>query len=209
MLHNSFHYRSLVAVLGSLMLLACTREPVENPDPNHTHADVAVWMDGKHLDFSGEKYMTKELTPAEEDALAHETGSEMSLDKFLHLHDGNGHVIHRHKPGLTLANFFTSIRIGFTEECFTSGIPGEDGEVCPDHPFRFFVNGVERTFDDLSYVFADADHLLITNATEQVELQKELQIMTDDACMYSKTCPWRGEAPTENCIADPEVPCTE
>ena len=40
---------------------------------------------------------------------------------------------------------------------------------------------------------------------ERITEQKEE--MTDDACLYSKTCPWRGEPPAENCIADPEVPC--
>ena len=44
--------------------------------------------------------------------------------------------------------------------------------------------------------------------SKKIPLVGELQEMTDDACKYSKTCPWRGEPPAESCIADPAVPCT-
>ena len=185
---------------------------MKNPDANHTHADFAVWIDGKQLDFSSKEYMSEELTPAEEEVLKNQTGSLANADratmlKYLHLHDSNGHVIHRHKPSLTLADFFTSIRLGFKGNCMTSGVPMQDGEQCSKYPFRLFVNGHEMPFD-LSYVFIDTDHILITTVADQTELEKELKQMTDDACLYSKTCPWRGKAPTENCIADPNVPCT-
>ncbi len=204
----------LATAFVSSVLVACGHTPAKNPDPNHTHADFAVWMDGKQMDFSGEKFMEKELTPAQEEVLKHETGavtdlSAVNLQKYLHLHDGNGHVIHRHKSGLTLADFFTSIRIGFSGKCFTSGVPMQDGETCSENLFRLFVNGTEQSFDDLNYVFEDGDKILITTAVDQTELTKELGLMTDDACLYSKTCPWRGDAPTENCIADPNVPCTQ
>lgn len=186
--------------------------PAKNPDPNHTHADFAVWVDGKQLDFSGKEFMAKDLTPAELEVLKHETGTLVNADvtalrKYLHLHDGDGHTIHRHKPGLSLADFFSSLQVGFSGDCTSSGVPGADGQECTGHPFRLFVNGTEQPFDDLKYVFVDGDSLLITNAVDQSEIDKEQKLMTDDACRYSQTCPWRGEPPTENCIADPEVPC--
>ncbi len=204
----------ILSSFACITLAACSHTPVKNPDPNHTHADFAVWIDGKQLDFSGKEYMSEELTSQEEEALKHQTGAFVNMDritlqKYLHLHDGNGHVIHRHKPHFTLADFFTSLRLGFTEKCFTSGIPTQDGEVCSDAPFRLFVSGSELPPFDLSYDFKDGEKILLTTASDQTELQKELKLMTDDACLYSKTCPWRGEAPTEHCIADPEVPCTQ
>ncbi len=207
----------LLAIASVCVLGACNRTPVQNPDPNHTHADFAVWVDGKQMDFSGQEFMS--APPKDENeagvsfipvASAHgdeDDGHVLPGREYLHLHGGNGHVIHRHKPGLTLADFFTSLSLGFSEKCFSSGIPGQDGEECFEHPFRFFVNGTERPFDGLRYVFEDGDQLLITNAVDQAEITKELKLLTDDACRYSKTCPWRGEPPTENCIADPEVPC--
>src|SRR3989338_10382337 len=157
----------------SMMLASCnlfTGKPTVNPDPNHIHADFAVWIDGKQLDFSGEEFMSEELTPEQEEQSKHETGSldAQALRKYLHLHDGNGHVIHIHKPGLMLLDFFGTLKIGFSEKCYSSGIPGADGEECSEHPFRLFVNGVERPMDDifLSYVFADEDKILITTAVD-------------------------------------------
>lgn len=202
-------------VSASIFLTACgVHTPAKNPDPNHTHADFAVWIDGKRMDFSGSEYMAPELTPAEEEALKHETGaltnrSVATLQKYLHLHDGNGHVIHRHKPGLTLEDFFSTLKVGFSQNCFSSGVPGSDGEECSKNPFRLFVNGEEHFFAELQYVFEDGDHILITNAVDQTEIDREQKLMTDDACRYSQTCPWKGKPPTENCIADPEVPCVQ
>ncbi len=202
-------------LIGLLVLTfaGCGHTPAKNPDPNHTHADFAVWIDGKQLDFSDARYMTEELTPEQEEALKHATGALVNRDvatlkKYLHLHDGNGHVIHRHKPNLGLKDFFGSLQVDIAGKCYTSFEPMADGEICGDNPFRMFVNGVERSPFDLNYIFADDDHILITNAVSSAAVKKELGLMTDDACLYSKTCPWRGPAPTENCIADPNVPCT-
>ncbi len=204
-----------LAIAFSFFLVACeTRTPVANPDPNHAHADFAVWIDGEKLDFSVPEFMSEELTHEEEEELKHDTGAladatSATLQKYLHLHDGNGHVMHRHKPSLTLANFFTAIRVGFAGKCYSVGIPGQDGEICSDHSFRLFVNGKEYFFDVLSYVFVDGDKILITTAVDGPDLDLELASVTDDACRYSKTCPWRGDPPAEGCIADPDVPCTQ
>lgn len=176
---------------------------VQNPDPNHTHADFAIWVNGEQLDFSGPEFMSGLST----DETTHDEESEVH-DKYLHLHDGNGHVVHRHKQGLAVGEFFASI--GFTkgeDGCYI--VPGGQEPVCNQHgkTWRMFVNGEEKAFD-LSYIFADMDHLLFTYGATNVQIQEQLSELTDDACKYSKTCPWKGSPPTENCVADPEVPCT-
>lgn len=198
------HLRTLavVVLLSGCSLLS--RTPVANPDPNHTHADFAVWMDSKQMEFSGPEFMSGSSDVEEEGEHPHE-----HLHEYLHLHDGNGHVIHRHKPGLTLTAFFDSLKIGFSGACFTSGMPMQDGEVCGATPLRLFVNGVEKTPFSLDYAFQDLDHILITNAASDADVQSQIRVLTDDACRYSKTCPWKGEPPTEGCVADPEVPCRE
>lgn len=175
------------------------RVPAPNPDPNHTHADFAVWVNGTELDFSDEQFMSGSSTDPEHKNVHH---------PYLHLHDGNGHVIHRHKPGLSLRDFLDSLQVGFSDDgmCYASFVPLEDGQECGDDPFRMFVNGTAVAFDP-AYVFADSDHILITNAGTEEEVSAQLEAMTDDACLYSRTCPWRGDPPTENCIADPKVPC--
>jgi hypothetical protein len=151
------------------------REYVPNPDPNHTHADIAVWIDGERVDFSGDEHMSTE---------------EHHLHDYLHLHDNIGHVLHQHKLGLKIADFFDSL--GFT---FRS-----------DREWRMFVNGVEQGFD-LAYVCKDMDQILITTSSNNAHALDQLKEMTSDGCLYSKTCPWRGDPPAENCIADPAVPC--
>lgn len=189
---------SLFIVLSSLSLIACAHTPVANPDPNHTHADFAVWIDGQQLDFSGPEFMSG---TSDENDPDHEKNH-----KYLHLHDGNGHVIHRHKNGLTLGEFFSSLSwsgSGYRGNIYhlADSPAGDEG-----YTVRLFVNGIENA-KGASYVFNDGDHILITNATDDAEVKHELSLMTDDACLYSKTCPWKGAPPTENCIADPTVPC--
>ncbi len=187
-----------LVVSGCLIALAGVKTNemlhARNPDPNHTHADFAVWLDGAQLDFAQAKYMSGSATDAQDPA--HE-----AHDKYFHLHDGNGHVVHRHKPGLTIGAFFATLPdtgSGYVANTFSW--KGKSLNV------RLFVNGVENPQGG-SYVFHDDDHLLITDATNPAEVQRELGTMTNDACLYSKTCPWRGSPPVENCIADPEVPC--
>lgn len=192
----------LVAIgLAIILVFRTPIAPAENPDPNHTHADFRVMLDGEQVDFTDDVFQTGASTDD------HTRDPDLNpLRTFLHLHDGIGHVIHRHKPGLTLRDFFASINTGFTENCVVYDVPLAEGLECSDHPFRMFVNGQERPFS-LNYDFADGDKILLTTAVDQDVVEAEWAAMTDDACLYSRTCPWRGDPPEENCIADPEVPC--
>lgn len=192
----------LIAVgLAVILVFRTPRVPVPNPDPNHTHADFLVVLDGEPLDFTGDEFQTGAST---ED---HTRDPNLSpMRQFLHLHDGIGHVVHRHKPGLTLGDFFDSINVGFTENCIVYTLPLAEDLRCSDNPWRMVVNGQERPFS-VNYDFADGDKILITTAVGDAPVAAEWKAMTDDACRYSKTCPWRGAPPAENCIADPTVPC--
>lgn len=190
--------------IGASMLFGMFRE-YTNPDPNHTHADFAVWVDGVQMDFSGPEYMSE----------AYEEGKEIRVDplrKFMHLHDGNGHVIHRHKPDLTLRDFMLSL--GFYDTCTITGVSPDDhsSHLClifPDGKTRIlhlYVNGIMSS-TGIAYHFADNDKILLTSSDDTAIIQQQLNALTNDACLYSQTCPWRGDPPTENCIADPTVPC--
>lgn len=191
------------SILSSSLLLlvfgACSRAPAVNPDPNHTHADFAVWIDDKQVDFSKDEYMSGASTDEHHD----ETHS-----KYFHLHDGNGRVIHRHKPGLTLGEFFASIGFGIAQHkdgwCWYQG---ERFTECQSRPLKLYVRGKQVPGNPADYVFADLDHILITDSQIDSMISYQMGLLSDDACLYSKTCPERGEPPTENCIADPEVPC--
>ncbi len=182
---------------------------VPNPDPNHTHADFAVWINGTLFDFAQEKYMTEELTANQLQALENSTATGSSiqvLKQYLHLHDLNGHVLHRHKPGLGFGDFLKSLSFNFTGTCLTTDT---GTQTCNEDMtiWRLFVNGKEISPIDPNYVFTDGDHILLTYGASDAELQHEWSLMTDDACRYSETCPGRGPAPTESCISDPTIPC--
>lgn len=218
-----------ILVIGAAGAMAYRNRTAPNPDPNHTHADFAVYVLGTKLDFSADEYMSEAPAAAFipnlliEQAAAHDEGTATPNPKrqYLHLHDGNGNVIHRHKPGLTLGAFFDSIGLTMTKSCLTLDahqyelIPAGEKDsyaltpkLCNTGKFRWqmFVNAEEVTFDP-GYVFNDLDRILLTYDAGDMDVQNFDKLVTDEACMYSKTCPGRGNPPTENCIADPEVPC--
>lgn len=183
-------FRIFPSLCAILLLTACFGDPLrraENPDPNHTHADFAVYINGEFIDFSDNEYMSGLST-------------DEYLHKYLHLHDNVGTVVHRHKPGLTLGEFFGSLGLNATNDCFMDKCSDESNQ------WRMFVNGEEVPVN-IDYVFTDIDQILLTYGANDETVQEQLQKMTDDACLYSRTCPQRGDPPAENCIADPSVPC--
>ena len=80
--------------------------------------------------------------------------------------------------------------------------------VCPEgeKQWQMFVNGEQVSYD-AAYVFEDMDQILLTYGASAEDVQAQLSEMTNESCLYSRTCPWRGDPPAENCVADPEVPC--
>lgn len=181
-----------------LLLAACNRDPyqVENPDPNHIHADFAVWVGLMKIDFSEDQFMSGLST---DDATHDEEGEY--LHQHLHLHDNIGNVIHSHKPGLTLGEFMASIGyVMHPDACLQ--LP-DDSEQCF---MQMIVNGENIPFDP-AYLLVDLDQILLTDAATPELSAPQWEKLTDDACLYSKRCPWRGDPPAENCVADPAVPC--
>lgn len=174
------------------------RGVTQNPDPNHTHADFGIFIRGEKLDFSDGRFMAGEgSNDHDEHGHAHDT---------MHLHDEVGHVIHRHKPDQTLSDFLDSIGFTLTETCLETD---ENEEYCnnSNETWQMFVNGKQVPVN-ANYAFKDEDQILLTFGRSDADIEKQLQQMTDDACLYSKTCPERGDPPEENCVADPAVPCT-
>lgn len=212
------HKHALIVVIMIVAAAAAWsfRTPSEyapNPDPNHTHADFAIYIEDEKLDFSLDQYMSG-VSYSEE---SHDEPKEY-LHQYLHLHDNIGYVIHRHKPGYTVGDFLGSINFVMTDRCLTldSGVM-----VCPNElgqKWRMFLRKTplydtewEEVEWNPDYVFEDMDQILLTyqgvDAASEERIREQLEDMTDGSCLYSQTCPWVGPAPTENCIADPEVPC--
>ncbi len=165
-------------------------EPVLG-DKVHEHADFKVYLNGKAFDFTSAKYQDSKEAP---------------LDPYAHLHDGNGDVTHKHRQGVTLGYFFKTIGIGFDKNCF---VTDDKKQYCSDekNTLKLYVNG--KLNDKLGeYEFTDLDRIVISYGSEdQATMQKQIDSVTDIACMYSEKCPERGTPPTENCVGGLGTDC--
>lgn len=228
-----------VIIVGAVLVFALSmydmvsegRKLLPNPDPNHTHADLAVWVNGTELDFSAPEYMsakpqTSALPLLIDRALAHGDDEDPSTmipaRRYLHFHDGNGFVVHKHKPGLTLGDFFVSLGLKMTASCLTLDEHQFESldqawvkdfaitkNLCNNGKFHWtmVVNGKVVPMNP-NYDFQDLDQILLTYSAGD-DYSAEWKQMTSDACRYSLRCPWKGTPPKENCISDPTVPCVQ
>lgn len=167
------------------------------PEPEfHEHADIAVFIDGQRLDLSQVRYMTTKPCGL---ADAHRTG-DIPLDEKVHLHDGNGNVIHVHYPGVTYAEFFTSIGMEFRDSYFRDA-DGKEYANSDTRLFRYFLNGSEVP-DIATHQIHDLDRVLISygrTVRELPSINAELAAVSDEACIASGSCPSRGALPVESC----------
>lgn len=156
----------------------------------HEHADFKVYLSGKAIDFTQSKYQSSDDNP---------------LDPEAHLHDGNGDVTHKHRKGVTLNYFFKSIKMRLDKNCFMT----DDGKkYCNDdrNELKFIVNGKANN-EFGSYEFSDLDKIVISYGPKGEDISKQIESLTDDACMYSEKCPERGKPPTENCVGGLGTDC--
>lgn len=148
--------------------------PQGTSESYHAHFDIRIVVDGKPIDLSQDQYQSKE-------------GAE--LDPDIHLHDGNGKVVHIHKEGVTIGQFLDSIKLS------SSG--------------NIYVNG-KQVSNIRSYRPKDLDKILIVSGNmTQSQIQNQISLVSDDACIYSLKCPERGTPPPESCAGGLGTGCDE
>lgn len=157
--------------------------PAAPKEETHVHADFLVSIHGTKADFTAERYQSSK--------------SDVKHPN-MHLHDGIDTMLHRHAPGITLGSFFDSIGITLTAECLTldTGV-----KYCSDsnNQLRLIVNG-ELHSDPASYIIEEADRILLFYGNENAEDIAAIEkTVSDEACIYSGTCPERGTPPQESC----------
>lgn len=156
----------------------------------HEHADFKVFINGKAIDFTNDKYQSTTDNP---------------LDPDTHLHDGVGTIMHKHRKGVTLGYFFETLGMKFDNNCFNT----DDGKThcnSETNSLRLYVNGVlNDKYGD--YEFSDLDKVLITYGPKNENVQSQTNSLTDMACMYSEKCPERGKPPTESCVGGLGTDC--
>lgn len=158
------------------------KSPIATPSESktyHAHFDLKVFTGGVAADLSLPKYQSPE-------------GKE--LHQFIHLHDGIGKVVHMHKEGLSLKEFFDSIKITFPPDNQTSKL-------------SVYVGGVINPAG-LSYKPNDLDQILVTYGSSDAKIvEAQIKSVSNDACIYSEKCPERGTPPTENCVGGLGTDC--
>lgn len=119
----------------------------------HEHTGFAVYVEGKQIDFSQNKY-------------------QLQAD-FVHVENGDGTTIHKHATGVTFSDFLLTERMKLSKDCFKM-----DGgkEYCSsgDKTLKFYVN---RQKSDLleNYELRDGDRILLSYGPEtEAEIQEQL-----------------------------------
>ncbi len=149
----------------------------------HVHSDFAIYIFNERIDLSDDRFMSS---------------TEQIMHPDLHLHDGNPNILHRHAADLTFVEFIDSLGFTLTNECFTT----EDRiEYCSDetNTLTLYVNDAVVT-DIEGYINQDEDRILLHYGTpEENTITTLFETVTDEACIYSYTCSWRGVPPPESC----------
>lgn len=155
----------------------------------HEHVDLKMFINNQQINLGLEKYQS-----------THE--KELSPD--VHLHDGNGEMIHLHWSGQTVASFFESISMTVTGDCLTTDsgqqyCTGEQGTL------SLYADGVK--VDTIGqYLLEDLDRILVSYG-DPADAPAQMKSVKDEACIYSELCPERGPAPTESCVGGLGTTC--
>ena len=183
----------LIAIFFLYPLLSPKPQPVLGDV--HKHADFKVYLDGLGYNFTQEKYMSS---------------NSSKLSNFVHLHDMDGGIIHQHMTTITLGTFFRSLNMTFNSSCF---VP-DNGTFCNsgEKTLKMFVQHSggqwERNSKMGDYEFIDLDRILISYGSENdAQLAKQMESVTDRACIPSEKCPERGHPPDENSSCNTSGPC--
>lgn len=111
--------------------------------PIHYHANFAVFINGRQINFADPNYM--HLAPC----VANNTKVSFNKLDNVHLHDQVGNVVHIHQAGIVWNDLFTSIHYTLDKET---------GNV----PVSYYLNGKKVEKSVLSKVIGKQDKLLIS-----------------------------------------------
>lgn len=155
----------------------------EGRQATHEHADFAVFIDGKEIDYGQKRFLAEE-------------GNERS--DAVHLHAPHYTVVHVHKTPVTWDEFFRTVESELLDPSFPTVQPGKSCMTVPGgqkycdnggETFKFVVNGVQ--VDGVSSTqIHDMDRVLISYGPEtfgQV-MQQQWPKVTDQACILSERC---------------------
>jgi hypothetical protein len=150
----------------------------------HEHADFKVVLNGTSVDFNQSIYQSTE---------------DMEYHPYTHMHSGIGYILHKHKKGITVKDFFSSVNISFNSTCL---VMNTKQAYCNNdqNSLKFFVNGTQISLFE-NYELKNLDRILIAyGQINDTTLPTQIASVTDMACVFSELCPERGTPPTEECV---------
>jgi len=183
-IQNPSSYEEFKKIISAALAKA---PPITQKEENvHIHADFKMYINGSVFDLTQDKYQTSE---------------EKEASSSVHIHDKNGDIVHAHKKGVTIGDFFRSIGMSFAKDCLTLD-NGKNYCNQTGMKLKFFVNGKENiTFE--TYEIKDLDRILVSyGPVTDPTVQKQIDSVGDRACIYSEKCPERGKPPDEECIGE-------
>lgn len=112
---------------------------VGEPGSTHAHMSFVMLIDDQLYNFSRDKYYEK--------------------SEYVHFHEGNGVVIHKHATGVSIPYFLETLGIQFDDNCI---ILDEGEEYCNDEDKEWvmIVNGLVID-DPLRYELRHGDRILL------------------------------------------------
>lgn len=122
----------------------------------HVHAAFAVKINGEKWDFSQEKYQVR--------------------SQYMHVENNDGNTLHRHATSVPVGEFFSSIGMNITDNCFTLE---NKTSYCSNgnSNLEFYVNG-NKTNSIANYVFNEDDRILIVYGNKNaMETQQDLDAL--------------------------------
>lgn len=175
-----------IADFKTLINAAILQNPIKQNESDliHEHADFKVVLNGTSIDFNQSKYQSTE---------------DKEYHPYTHMHSGIGYILHKHKKGITVKDFFNSVNITFNSTCL---VMDTNHSYCNDEQYslKFFVNGTKVPSYE-NYELKNLDRILISyGQVEDSTLVNQTESVTDIACMFSELCPERGAPPTEECV---------
>lgn len=155
----------IIAGIGYAAYSLATTKPIGPIGSAHLHVDIKIYINGKVLDLSLDKYQLK--------------------SDAVHLEGRDGEVIHVHATGVTLGYFLGTLGMSIKEGCLRLD-SGEEFCNEGERTLKVYVNN-ELIQNPEDYVMKDLDKILITYGDEtEEEIKKQIASIPDKAKYFSK-----------------------
>lgn len=165
-------------VVGVVALGAFRFATVPPPPVTHHHANWAVFVDGRRLDLTAERYM--------EDVASCRTSPEaIRPQDRIHLHEGDHDVVHVHHPAATWGQLLANLGMAAGEDYLRT----PDGEMIladGERTVKFIRNG-RQEFDLSNEAVRSLDRVVVSVGTETAEqvLDTQFSQVADDAAEHN------------------------